>query len=107
MITEKDVLHEWVNCNYDSDNDSSITTYRLPEELLKPIIEYANEFFENPKIIDQTEKKTFLQLSENDRKAFSIYSAIERYLSSYSHDLDRVADSAYDNMDIILGKRRD
>ena len=104
MITENDIYDEWVNCNYDSDNDSSITTHNLPKELLPKIVEYANEFFENPKIIDQTEKKAFLNLSERDKKAFSICNAIERYLSSYSHDLDLIADSAYDNMDRILGR---
>ena len=47
-ITKDDVINEWVYCNYDVDDDSSVTTYHLPEELIPNIIIYASDFIDNP-----------------------------------------------------------
>lgn len=105
-ITKDDVINEWVYCNYDVDDDSSITTYHLPEELIPNIIKYASDFIDNPKIIDQTELKIFLELSENDKKSVSICRGISKYVAFYNHSLDLVVDSVYDNIDKIFRRNR-
>ena len=106
MITRDDVIDEWVYCNYDSDNESSITTRdHLPEELIQDIVYYANRFLENPKNLDQTELDNFSKLSDQRKKEVSIYKAFEECISAYIHDLGLILDSAYDNMSIILKGR--
>ena len=104
-ITKDDVIDEWVYCNYDVDDDSSITTFDLPEELIPDIIKYANDFIDNPKIVDQTELKAFSALSENDKKSVSICRGILKYVAFYIHSLDLVVDSAYDNIDKIFRRK--
>ena len=101
MITRDDVIDEWVYCN-DDDDRCILTKRNIPEELIPDIINYANEFIENPEIIDQTEKTAFSKLSDGDKQAVSIYRAFIKYLPSYIRDFDLIVDSAYDNMNIIL-----